>query len=81
MIQQQPRVKLLSHTNQQIQYQQFSSVFKFKDIITVQFNSINKTQSSIYIYSYSTVGYWDFGVNCRRVKSWLQQLQHQINGF
>jgi hypothetical protein len=37
-----------------------------------------ENKSTIAIYSRSTVGYWDLGVNKRRVRDWLEVLGNRI---
>lgn len=74
MIAKQPRVQLLQSRDKQFQYVQRSAVFKFPDIIDVKFVALNKAQSTLYIFSRSLYGYWDIGVNCRRLKAWIADL-------
>ena len=79
MIVKQPRVKVLQSTEQQIVYVQRSRIFRFKDIVVVEFVKLADQQSSIYLYSHSVLGYSDFGVNCQRVKQWLSALENCID--
>lgn len=74
MIGQQDRVTLIRREDDQIKYSQRSKLFNFIDIIVVQFNELNDNHSSLSIYSSSVKGYWDFGVNCKRIRRWLQPL-------
>ena len=74
MLAQQPRVTVVEHDDEQIKYVQTSKIFRFKDIIIVQFNEIDSKHSSLYLYSHSVSGYWDFGVNCKRIHTWLAGL-------
>lgn len=80
MITDQSRVKLITESpdHQQLSYEQSSLVFRFIDNIDVRFIPITPVKSTIAIFSRSQVGYYDFGVNRRRVKSWLKQLSRII---
>lgn len=75
MLMQQPRVAVVESDNDQVKYVQSSKTFKLKDIIIVQFNEIDSKHSSLYLYSHSVSGYWDFGVNCKRIHTWLAGLK------
>lgn len=74
-----PRVEIIKTEHNQVEYAQYSRIFKFKDSIFVQFNEVDANTSSLYIYSKSNTGYWDFGVNCKRVHNWLAQLNTQVS--
>ena len=67
----QPRVELLAENSQQFDYVQRSARFRFPDIITVRFISVSPSQSTLAIYSRSVYGESDFGVNRKRIESWL----------
>lgn len=73
----QPRTKLINQNleNYQLQYVQRSFLFRFPDIIDVQFNGLAENKSTVYCYSRSVYGYSDLGVNCKRLKKWLQELR------
>lgn len=58
---------------------QRSRVFRFPDKISVQFIVVTKEKSSLAIYSRSKYGYYDLGVNRRRVLLWLKQLSYLTN--
>lgn len=77
MINQQPRITRAAsdQTNYKYSYIQRSKIFRFPDFITVKFIALNDTQSTLAIFSCSKYGSSDFGVNKKRVQSWLQQLQ------
>lgn len=49
-------------------------VFGFSDIVLVQALPAGNGQSDPVVYSYSLQGYYDFGVNCGRVKALLAAL-------
>lgn len=77
MIKQQPRTTVMfsEHANKQFGYVQRSKYLRFPDFIQVKFIALNDKQSTLAIYSSSRYGYYDFGVNQKRVKSWLKQLE------
>jgi hypothetical protein len=56
-------------------YIQHSPIFRFPDIITVEFVPLGPMRSSIAIYSRSRYGEYDFGKNRKRVGRWLVLLQ------
>jgi len=72
----QKRMKRLQQdlSNDHYQYMTHSALFHFPDLIDVQLIPISKHQSTLYLYSRSLYGYYDFGVNCRRLKYWLQEI-------
>lgn len=51
-----------------------STVFRFPDDIDVQFIALSDTTSTLAIYSKSRYGFYDFGVNKRRIDQWLSVL-------
>jgi len=76
----QPRVELLASQNGlQFDYVQRSARFRFPDIITIRLISISPSRSTLAVYSRSIYGYSDFGVNRKRVESWLRKLQPVAN--
>lgn len=58
---------------------QRSALFRFPDVITVEFVALAPERSSVALYSRSRYGRSDFGVNRERVLRWLWRLQ-QIAG-
>src|SRR5437763_9604871 len=56
-------------------YIQHSALFRFPDVITVEFVTLAPDRSSLTIYSWSRYGRSDFGVNRRRVLRWLSRTQ------
>jgi hypothetical protein len=56
-------------------YIQHSPIFRFPDIVTVEFVALGPERSSIAIYSRSRYGGYDFAENRKRVERWLFQLQ------
>ena len=76
MIKKQSKVTLLHSDleNMQFQYVQRVGFFNFPDYIDVKFISIDNKKSTLAIYSRSKYGYYDFGVNKRRIIGWLNEL-------
>lgn len=56
-------------------YVEYSSLFRFPDVVDVQVVSAGAKASTLAIYSRSVFGYWDFEVNKARVDRWLAALQ------
>jgi hypothetical protein len=65
---------------QRIVLVQRSLVFRFPDIITVEFVALSPDRSSLAIYSRARYGKSDFGTNRKRVKHWLALLQQTAGG-
>lgn len=80
MLAQQPRITELSYHAQENQYQwiQRSLIFRFPDYITVQFYAVDADHSTLAIVSHSKYGYSDFGVNQKRVETWLAELSSSL---
>jgi uncharacterized protein (DUF1499 family) len=75
-VQQQPRttVVAVSKDGLQIEAEQRSAVFGFIDRISARFVPLDPDRSTLIAYSRSEVGYWDLGVNRRRLQHWLLAL-------
>jgi uncharacterized protein (DUF1499 family) len=73
----QPRVGLVAWDTQQRRatYIERSAVFRFPDIVTVEFVPLGAGKSSLAIDSRSRYGKGDLGVNRRRVIDWLTTLR------
>lgn len=76
VISKQPRTSVLSSdpVAHKYFYVQRSFIFRFPDYITVQFIALSDTTTTMAIYSHAKYGYSDFGVNKKRVKSWVSEL-------
>lgn len=59
-------------------FEQRSALFGFRDTILVRFIPLATDRSTLAIYSRSEVGYWDLGVNSRRVETWLAALDAAV---
>ena len=58
---------------------QRTAFFRFPDRITTQIVSVPKNRSSLAIYSRSTYGYSDLGVNKARIEAWLSALDGELS--
>jgi uncharacterized protein (DUF1499 family) len=72
----QPRVTLVdvSADGRDIELVQRSRVFRFPDRISVRFVPLADGRSTLIVYSRAKYGRRDFGVNKRRIDSWLAAL-------
>lgn len=59
-------------------FEQRSAVMGFRDTILVRFIPLAGDRSTLAVYSRSEVGYWDLGVNRRRVEAWLAALDTAV---
>lgn len=77
-----PRTEIVAVSDDSltIEAEQESAVFGFIDRISSRVSPLPENKSTISVYSRSTVGYWDLGVNKRRVRDWLADLSEQIVG-
>jgi uncharacterized protein (DUF1499 family) len=76
MLANQPRIEVLgedSATNQIVVVQR-SKLMHFPDTVTVAFVPLGEKRSTLYVYSRSTYGYSDLGVNAERIQAWLATL-------
>ncbi len=54
---------------------QHSALLRFPDVIAVEFVELTPESGSVAIYSRARYGKLDFGVNRRRVETWIERLQ------
>lgn len=67
---------LADHPNGwQSDYLRRSARFRFPDLITVRFFPVSPKQSTLAVYSRALYGRRDFGVNRKRIESWLASLR------
>jgi uncharacterized protein (DUF1499 family) len=73
----QPRTVLLgvSGDGLQVEAEQRSKLFRFVDAISFRAIPIEHSASTFIAYSRSHSGYWDMGVNRRRLVAWVDALQ------
>ena len=80
VIKRQPRMQILP-TDESIrrhEYVQRTLLFRFPDVITVQFIPVAEQRSTLAAHSYSIYGASDLGVNSQRIKSWLAEIDTEI---
>ncbi len=82
VIYRQPRITFVaedSATNRE-EFIQRSLIFRFPDVITVQTIPLEKDKTStLAIHSYSVYGEGDLGVNGNRVRTWLAELESDLD--
>jgi uncharacterized protein (DUF1499 family) len=76
----QPRVKLLRREGGQAELVQRSLVFRFPDHVTVEAFAADSGRSALAVYSRAVVGRYDFRVNEKRVKAWLEETARRLDG-
>lgn len=83
MVSHESRIKFTYTMPEQGQFQlvQKSFIFGFPDDIAVQFIALSDNTSTLAIFSKSRYGYYDFGVNKRRVTEWLEQLKEMTRSL
>jgi len=71
-----PRAELVLRSGDGLRlvFVQRSLIFRFPDTINIAVQSVGDGQATVAIYSRSNYGYGDFGVNRRRVETWLKRL-------
>lgn len=76
-----PRTRVLgvSDDGLQIEAEQRSALFGFIDRISFRAVPLAPEQSTFFAYSRSQTGYWDFGVNCSRLREWVSELTVTID--
>ena len=82
MLKMQPRISRISAdpTNNRRTVVQRSLLFRFPDVITVQFIDNGNGKSTIAMHSYSIYGASDLGVNGNRVNRWISDLSNAVKG-
>lgn len=80
MADRQPRTKLTAaeEPNLQYDYVQRSLIFRFPDTITVRSLPVDDQRATLAVYSRSTYGYSDLGVNKKRIESWLSEMESNL---
>ena len=76
-----PRTALIADAPSMNRYRfiQKTRLFKFVDEITVEFLDLGNNRSTLYIFSRARKGWWDLGVNRRRVRRWLKRLGRRLD--
>ncbi len=78
---QQPRTFLAAQYsgNFQVHFVARSAVLNFPDLITAQVVEEGADRSTLVLYSRSVYGYSDFGVNRKRLSTWLAAITRKVN--
>lgn len=61
-----------------IEFVQRTPIFNFPDVITVMPISLGPSSSTIAMHSYSIYGAGDLGVNSKRIKGWLAEIEKEV---
>jgi uncharacterized protein (DUF1499 family) len=80
MTRRQPRTSVVEQRADGERLVQRSRVFRFPDVIDVKFFHIDDSQSTLAVYSRAKRGVRDFGVNEARVRSWVGQMESDLQG-
>jgi len=72
-----PRTRLVAESDNYLRYECRSPIFRFVDDLELYFNEDEKL---VHIRSGARVGYWDFGVNRRRVEQLRAMLPLEYQG-
>ena len=80
VIQRQPRTRVvaISDDRLQVEAEQCSALFGFVDKISFRAVPLGTDRATFIAYSRSQAGYWDFGVNRRRLNEWTAALGHAV---
>lgn len=80
MFAEQPHIVPLGEAleGRRLSYIQHSLLFRFPDVVTVEFVPLGPDHSSLAIYSRSRYGHYDFGHNRNRVETWLADLEKLV---
>lgn len=72
-----PRVTRTRQGGGQVEFVQRSAVFRFPDAVTVQAVAV-AGGSALCAYSRAAIGHYDFRVNERRLKAWMEAAQARL---
>jgi uncharacterized protein (DUF1499 family) len=78
VVKRQPRTTVVEERSDGARFVQKSKLIGFPDFIDVQFLSMAAKQSTLLIYSRSKYGRSDFGVNAKRIREWLAELDSEL---
>lgn len=80
VIRRQPRTRIIvvSADRLQIEVEQKSAVFGFVDRISFRAIPLVPARSTFAAYSRARTGYWDLGVNRRRLRAWGAELRTEL---
>ena len=77
VVEQAPRTRIIgvSTDGLRVEAEQRSAWFGFVDRVRFRAIALDDASSTFFAYSRSQSGYWDFGVNRRRLSAWVEALQ------
>ncbi len=80
MVKAQPRTRVVAVADDglRVEAEQRSAVFGFVDKISARFIPLDGDRSTVALYSRAQIGYWDLGVNRRRLHDWLAALEERL---
>lgn len=80
IVQNEPRTRIHEHDVEELrlEIEERSRVFGFRDLIDVEIQSLGPERSTLGLYSRSTLGFIDLGVNRRRIERWLNILDSRL---
>lgn len=83
VVEQAPRARILgiSDDGLQVEAEQRSAWFGFVDKVSFRAVTLDQESSTFFAYSRSQTGYWDFGVNRKRLSGWVEALQKIADGL
>lgn len=83
MMTQQRYVTVLDSVPSRGQYDYITKDFilDFPDEVTVQFIALTDSTSTLAVYSRSMYGFYDFGLNKKRLHTWLNELNITVNNM
>jgi uncharacterized protein (DUF1499 family) len=83
IVEQAPRTRIIgiSEDGLQVEAEQRSAWFGFVDKVSFRAVTLDQESSTFFAYSRSQTGYWDFGVNGRRLSNWVETLREIADGL
>lgn len=75
VIGEEPRVVLLAERGERLDYMQRTPLLRFPDLVSVRFEPVSESSSTVVVYSRSIYGVSDLGTNRRRVTDWVEKVQ------
>lgn len=73
-----PRTALLERGDDALEAEERSALFRFRDRISARAVPLEDARTALALYSRSTVGYWDIGVNRRRVRDLAERVREHL---
>lgn len=73
-----PRTAVLERVDDALEAEERTALFRFRDRISARAVPREDGRTALALYSRSTVGYWDMGVNRRRVAALVEAVREAI---